>query len=789
MPNLVDFTYRRLFGYRRLTAEKAWRGDVGLPRALNMYENFPLWFTTLTALGFRVIVSGRSSHDTFAKSLESITSENVCYPAKLAHGHVVDLVERGVRTIFFPSISYEQRLVDGADNHYSCPVVAGYPQVLGHNVTQLREAGVRFLHPYLNLADRPVLARRLAEVFADDGVTQAEAAGALELGFAEDARFTADIRAEGRRVLDHLRATGTRGIVLAGRPYHVDPEVNHGIPELITGLGLAVLTEASVLGAPEAAQLDRPLRVRDQWAYHSRLYAAADVVARRPELQLVQLTSFGCGLDAITSDQVAEILQARDDVYTALKIDEISSLGAARVRVRSLVAATRERTAQKPPPGEEPLARNVPFTRRMRREHTLIAPQMSPVHFRLLEPALRRSGYRVTILEHIGAKDVDTGLTFVNNDACYPAILVVGQLVEALTSGRFDPDRTSVLITQTGGMCRATNYTALLRKGLRDAGLSRVPVVALSVTGIETNPGFSWSPALLRRTVRAVILGDLLQDVLLRVRPYEAEPGAANLLYARWDAICCEFLGHGRSATLGRRVGYRGLIDALVAEFDALPLRAGPRRPRVGLVGEILVKFHPDANNHLVDQIEREGCEAVVPGLTEFVLNGLYATEWNYANLGTDGRARWAKKALRRIVEGYRAPVRRALGRTAGRFTSPADLAVMADRASGIASLGNQAGEGWLLTAEILQLIEDGVRHVVCAQPFACLPNHVTGKGMFGEIRRRHPDVAITTLEYDPGASEVNQLNRLKLLLATARPTPLAAVELDLGEPAPAAHA
>lgn len=789
LPNLADYTYKRLFAYRRLTAAKATRGDIGIPRALNLYENYPLWFTTLTALGFRVMISGRSSHDVFERGMESITSENVCYPAKLVHGHVVDLVNRGVRTIFYPSISYEQELVDGADGCYSCPVVAGYPQVIVNNVEQLREHGVRFLNPFLHLGKRELLARRLAEVFAEDGVTEAEAAAALELGFAEDAKVKADIRAEGERALEQLRATGGRGIVLAGRPYHVDPEVNHGIPELITGLGMAVFTEASVLGAPEAGQLERPLRVRDQWAYHSRLYAAADVVARRADLQLVQLTSFGCGLDAITSDQVAEILQSRDDVYTALKIDEVSSLGAARIRLRSLAAATRERAARDRErehaarTRERRAVARVPFTTAMRKEHTILAPQMSPVHFRLLQAALQRSGYRVEVLETVSAQEVDTGLTYVNNDACYPAIMVVGQLVEAFTSGRYDPEQTSVMITQTGGMCRATNYTGLLRKGLQDAGYGHVPVIAMSTSGIEKNPGFSWTPGLVHRVVQAVVLGDLLQDALLRVRPYEADPGAAAALYTRWNTVLGEYLREGRSRTFGRRTGYRRLIAALVAEFDALPLRPGPRRTRVGVVGEILVKFHPDANNHVVDVIEAEGCEAVVPGLTDFVLNGLYSTEWNYANLGTDERSRWVKKAFRSAIEAYRAPVRRALARTGGKFTVPADLGEMAERASAITSLGNQAGEGWLLTAEILQLIEEGVPDVICAQPFACLPNHVTGKGMFGEIRRRHPQANIATIEYDPGASEVNQLNRIKLLIAAS--TAGGRGPVDLPDPVP----
>jgi predicted nucleotide-binding protein (sugar kinase/HSP70/actin superfamily) len=776
LPNLFDWTYKRLFSYRRLTAAAAVRGDIGVPRALNMYESYPFWFTVLSRLGFRVIVSGRSSHDLFTSGMDSIASENVCYPAKLAHGHVVNLVERGVRTIWYPSIAYEQDLVAGADNHYSCPVVASYPQVIAHNVEQLRAAGVRYLNPFLNLADRPTLARRLVEVFADWDVTAEEAAAALEAGYAEDARFRADVRAAGAAAVEQMERTGVRGIVLAGRPYHLDPEVHHGLPELITGLGMAVLTEDAVLGLGGAPGVERPLRVRDQWAYHSRLYEAAAVVNGRDDLELVQLNSFGCGLDAITSEQVAEILEARQGVYTSLKIDEVSNLGAARIRLRSLRAAADERAGRRPAstcadaaaPGTHALPR-LPFTPRMRAEHTIVAPQMSPVHFRLLEAAFRRSGYRVEVLEQVSGDDLETGLRHVNNDACYPAIMVVGQLVEAFRSGRYDPARTSVMITQTGGMCRATNYTALLRKALREAGYPQVAVLAVSTGGIEDNPGFSLTVPLVHRIIQAVVLGDLLQDVLLRVRPYEQVPGSALALYRRWDAIAREFLtSRGRSGTWGGRIGYRRIIRQVVAEFEALPRRDEPRRPRIGVVGEILVKFHPDANNHLVDVIEREGCEAVVPGLTEFVLNGLYSTEWNYANLGTDRRSRHVKKALRRVIERYRAPVRRAFG-ASGTFTVPGDLAEMAATADPIASLGNQAGEGWLLTAEILELIRTGTPHVVCAQPFACLPNHVTGRGMFREIQRRHPEANVVAIDYDPGASEVNQLNRITLLVTAAK--------------------
>ncbi|MDR1392922.1 MAG: acyl-CoA dehydratase activase-related protein [Bifidobacteriaceae bacterium] len=771
LPNLFDYKYKRLFAYRRLTEQAAWRGDIGIPRVLNMYENYPLWFTILTHLGFRVTLSGRSNHDVFTAGMDTIASENICYPAKLVHGHVEQLIARGVKTIFYPSVSYERELAPGADNHYNCPVVAGYPQVIGNNIPALRAGGpVRLINPFVNLALPGKLAERLTEFLSDWQVTLPEAEAAVAAGYAEQAAFAADMAAAGREALAYLARTGGRGIVLAGRPYHVDPEIHHGIPELITSLGMAVLTEDSVA---DLGEVERPLRSRDQWAYHSRLYQAAEAVRRAPNLELVQLNSFGCGLDAITTDQVQEILASASRVHTCLKIDEVSNLGAARIRIRSLAAAAQARAGRVAAARIKPYALDRrPFTKAMKASHTIIAPQMSPVHFSLIEAALRGSGYRLRVLETTSPSDVETGLRHVNNDSCYPAIMVVGQLVNEFVSGRANPDTTSVMITQTGGMCRATNYTGLLRKALAEAGYPQVAVIAVSTQGLERNPGFKLGLWLLHRCMQAIVLGDLLEAGLLRLRPYEVVPGAAMAAYRELDAAARVFLR-------GKRPGYHALVRQVFRRYDAVPQLPGERKPRVGIVGEILVKFHPDANNHVVDVVEAEGFEARLPGLMEFVLNGMHTAEWNLANLGVGARTLPIKRLARWWLDRYRDPVRRGLARSTVEYPPPGDLAAMARQATAICSLGNQAGEGWLLTAEILELIDSGVKSIICAQPFACLPNHVTGKGMFREIMRRYPDVNIVTIEYDPGASPVNQLNRIKLLLAASklsagRPTTLA---------------
>ncbi|MBS5346014.1 MAG: 2-hydroxyacyl-CoA dehydratase [Bifidobacterium catenulatum] len=887
-PNLYDYKYKRCFAYRRLTDKKATRGEIGIPRVLNMYENYPFWFTLLTSLGFKVMISGRSSHELFETGIESIASENICYPAKLVHGHIKWLLNKGVKNIFYPCVSYEENLVPNTDNHYNCPVVANYPVVIGANMPELREEGIRYMRPYFNMANHELMVDRIVEEFAWANVTREEAEIAVKAAYAENEVFKHDVRMEGLKALAYMKEHDCRGIVLAGRPYHIDPEVNHGIPETICSLGMVVLSEDSICELQPGEKLnpsefltadeddprkknangfrhveDRkvtkmPLRVTNQWAYHSRLYAAANFVASYPGLELVQLNSFGCGLDAITTDQVSEILADKADVYTMLKIDEVSNLGAAKIRLRSLKAAVEERErnkqreigtampdkrdsvsnkqgefrktgAEAPTPGRQVMldtvmkanpklteavkaaskraaengvgeakksahnsatmskyANRVPFGKDMK-DYTIVAPQMSPIHFSLVESVIRSGGYKFDILEHASRENVETGLKYVNNDACYPAIMVIGQLVDAILDGKYDPEHTALAITQTGGMCRATNYFGLIRKALIDAGYPQIPVIAISTQGIEDNPGFKATPALLHRVIKALIIGDLLMKCLYRVRPYEVTPGSANQLYKTWNTIVRETLeNHGRSKTASKFIGkgylpYSTLVKEIVKSFDSLPLKDEPRKVRVGVVGEILVKYQPDANNHVVDVIESQNCEAVVPGIMEFMTTRPYISDWNEHYLGMGGN-KLGYALMRKALDLYNAPVRKAIDLAHGKFSQDLPMPELVKKADEVTSVGVQAGEGWLLTAEILELIESGCPNVICAQPFACLPNHVTGRGMFGKIRRLHPEANIVSIDYDPGASEANQLNRIKLMIAAAKKAHKAAQQSETAQ-------
>ena len=812
-PNLFAAKNKLLFDRECLSPDEAPRGTVGIPRALNMYENYPFWHAFFTRLGFSVVLSDNSNKATYESGIESMPSESVCYPAKLSHGHVMNLIAKDPDFIWMPCVRWERKEDPTAGNCYNCPIVMSYPTALGLNVDAITENHVEFMYPFVPYHDKVELKRRLYELLAVERVADAEAGRgrvrgpkltrteidqAVNAAYEADARFHQDIQTMGEEAMRWIEGNGGHGIVLAGRPYHNDPEINHALPELIASFGFAVLTEDSVA---HLVKPERPIRVVDQWMFHSRLYAAARFVTMRNDLDLIQLNSFGCGLDALTTDQVQEILEASGKIYTVLKIDEVSNLGAARIRIRSLMAALKdqeaERAAEAAAAGEAyeqgaaaPVAPSsdapvfathkyalepqrvaasaafpkVPFTEEMREAgYTILCPQMAPIHFDLIKEVFRAGGYNLELLPSTDRGAVEAGLRYVNNDICYPSILVTGQIMEAIESGRYDLSKTAVVITQTGGGCRATNYIALIRKALRDSGHPDIPVISLSAVKLdESNPGFKLTVPLLKSCVYSVLFGDLMMQMLYRTRPYEAEEGAANELFE-------DFMERARrlAPTFTRR-SFTKLSREAITAFDTLPLTGEGSKPRVGVVGEILVKFHPTANNHVVDVIEAEGCEAVVPGLLDFFLYSMSNAQVQKDELGSSAAARASMDAAIGLVDWMRKPVDEMLEKS-DRFERPEPISVMQDKARQILSLCNNMGEGWLLTAEMLDLIDHGAPNIICAQPFACLPNHVVGKAVIKELRRLHPESNIVAVDYDPGASEVNQLNRIKLMISVAK--------------------
>ena len=814
-PNLFKKKNELLFNREVLSPDEAPRGTVGIPRALNMYENYPFWHAFFTKLGFSIVLSDQTNGKTYEAGIESMPSESVCYPAKLSHGHIMNLIAKDPDFIWMPCIRWERKEDEGATNHYNCPIVMSYPQALELNVDELGHGTkVEFLDPFIPYDKKGELKRRLYELIseqrehdAEQGrgrvrgahITRAEVDEAVNAAWEADLEFHDAMHRKGDEALRWIEEHHGHGIVLAGRPYHNDPEINHAIPELVHSFGFAVLTEDSVA---HKMRPERPIRVVDQWMYHSRLYRAARFVASRNDLDLIQLFSFGCGLDALTTDQVQEILEASGKIYTMLKVDQVSNLGAARIRIRSLMAALKEQREElerkaaagqihevepegvvkangaperkREDNGDVPVYREaassaftkVRYTKEMQDAgYTILAPQMSPIHFELIEELLRNEGYNAVLLPSVDQGAVDMGLKYVNNDICYPSILVTGQIMEAVLSGKYDLTRTAVLITQTGGGCRATNYIALIRKALKDSGHPEVPVISLTAaSGLdEDNPGFNiFKPALLIKALYALLYGDLIMQLLYRARPYETRPGSADELYERMMAQAKATLLHTS------RSGFYQLCQKTVDAFEALPLTNDRSKPRVGVVGEILVKFHPTANNQVVRVIEQEGCEANVPGLVDFFLFGMTNAINMKDELGTKATSRFTHRTGIKAIEAFREPINKML-RKSTRFEPYPSVFELAEKAGKILSLCNTMGEGWLLTAEMCDLIECGTPNIVCCSPFACLPNHVVGKAVIKRLREMHPESNIVAVDYDPGASEVNQLNRIKLMISVAK--------------------
>ncbi len=763
LPNLVQYKYERLFNYKPLEEKDAPRGVIGIPRVLNMYEDYPFWFTFLTNLGFRVILSEKSTRKTYEKGMESMPSESVCYPAKLSHGHIESLLEQGIKTIFYPCMPYSRKEYEKADNHYNCPIVISYSEVLRNNVEGLKDEKIKFINPFLPF-DKKNLVKKVLELdeFKEYNFTKSELNEAATKAEEEYQKCKEDIRNKGAETVKYIEENHLKGIVLAGRPYHVDPEINHGIDTLITSLGLCVLTEDSI---SDKTEVKRPIRVVDQWVFHARLYAAADFVGKHDSLELIQLNSFGCGVDAVTTDQVEEILSSYNKMYTLIKIDEVNNLGAVRIRIRSLLASMNKREQEKlesSENGDYEIHKKI-FTKDMRKDYTILIPQMAPIHFELLETAVKSSGYNVELLRNCTQKTVETGLKYVNNDACYPSILTTGQMIEALQSGKYDLNKTALIMSQTGGGCRATNYIGFIRKALKDAGFANVPVISFNIVGMEKMPGFKITVPLMEKLLKTVIYGDLLQKMLTKNRAYEVNKGETQKLFDSWMKKCKELLVKSNNKE------FKQSIYDIVNDFEKIELDTSIEKPKVGIVGEVLIKYHPFGNNFVADLLEKEGAEVILPDFMGFV-KFMATHKITFNNLlNTNKTSSKIMKAAIHLIDILEKDLKTALANSKKNYLPPCDIWHLEDKVKDVLSIGNQTGEGWFLTAEMIEYIEHDIPNIICVQPFACLPNHVVGKGVIKTIREKYPDANISPVDYDPGASETNQANRIKLLMTVAK--------------------
>ena len=758
-PNMYEYKYNRLFSYVPLEPSQAPRGEIGIPRVLNIYDSYPFWFTLLTALGFRVVISDDSSKKLYEKGIDTITSDSICYPAKLVHGHIINLIEKGIKRIFYPCVIFEEKEDKNSQNQFNCPIVMSYPEVIKNNLDILKEKHIDLMIPFFSFESKEILKKTILEEFEKFDISEEEVQNALDLAWEERLNFRKDLKNKALEIIKDLEKTGKTGVVLCGRPYHCDKEIHHGIPNIINSFGIAVLTGDAVASI---SSLDEELRVVDQWTYHSRLYRAAAYVGKSNCLELIELNSFSCGIDAVTTDQVAEILANHGKVHTLLKIDEISNLGAVKIRIRSLLAALDyKKKVLKKSIKKKIEYKKAKFTKNMKKDYTILAPQMAPMHFKLISVAFKQEGYNLEILPET-KEALDYGLQYVNNDACYPSILVIGELISALKSGKYDLNKTAVMISQTGGSCRATNYLGFLKKAIKDSGFEKVPILSLNANGFEKQEGFKITPALAHRCLLAVSYGDILMKLLYHTRPYEINKGESEKLYNTWNERVKINIQNGSFFE------YKRNITNIIEDFSNIKT-SSEKKVKIGIVGEILVKFSPFANNHLAEFIENEGGEVYTSSLMNFIKYCIFSDI--FINERFKGKLSALKlKITLWIIDRYTKVIDNAL-RKNKKFGNDESIETLAKKTSKYISIGNQSGEGWFLMGEMIEFIEKGVPNIVCVQPFGCLPNHITGKGMIKKLREEYSDkfVNIAPIDYDPAYSEVNQLNRIKLMLSVAK--------------------
>ncbi len=762
IPNMFEYKRKRLFDYEQIDENEA-KGVIGIPRVLNMFENYPYWVTFFNALGYRLMLSPYSSRDIFSLGMDSIPSESECYPAKLVHGHIEWLISKGAKTIFYPCVYYEHKEKSHLQSSFNCPIVTSYPENIKNNVEELETSSVNYINPFISFSSERVLEKCLVRCIRGAfNESPADIKAAAKKAWKELMRFREDVHNEGHRILDWMKENDKTGIVLAGRPYHLDPEINHGIPEMIQSFGVAVLTEDAV---SDKSTRKIKLRVTNQWMYHARLYAAAEYVSRHNNLDLVQFNSFGCGLDAITTDQVHELLHQAGKLYTLLKIDEVNNLGAARIRIRSLFAALKMKRLKASPLGEIKDYKRVHYTRKMRKEnYKILCPAMSPMHFDFLDVGLRSSGMNIVMLDNESSAIRELGLKYVHNDACYPATIVTGQILDAVINGGYDTDKLAVFMIQTGGGCRASNYVGFIRKALEKAGYAHIPVISVNYNGMETNSGLLYTVGMGIKCLQGLAYGDLFLRVLYNSRAYEKIKGSADRLYAKWKEICLNDLANPRFNSKKFKQNCRDIVR----EFDELPRDETIKKPKVGIVGEVLVKYMPLANNHLAEILESEDVEVVIPDFATFLQYCFSSAFYRKEKLGGSRVVHIIAKIANAVIDHSRKTMLKAL-EASKHFSVPDNLKTMRKYAEGILQEGNQTGEGWFLPAEIIDLIHNGANNIVCIQPFGCLPNHIVGKGIIKKVKSWYNEANIVAVDYDPSASEVNQLNRIKLMLENAR--------------------
>ena len=738
---------------------------IGIPRALNAFENFPFWSALLTECGFEVVVSATSTVPLYEKGLHSVMSDNICFPAKLTHGHVLDLIKRKVERIFMPYVVRERLEDKEANGSFNCPIVSGYSQVIRSAMETQDKYGVPLDAPVVTFSDEKLLRRACYKYLHGLGVPKDVFRAAFPKALEAQKKCTHELAERAKTILENARKNGRMVLLLAGRPYHTDPLVQHKISDMAADFGADIITEDIVRYADDDA-LDGINGVL-QWTYVTRILKAARFVAgAEPFVHYVQMTSFGCGPDAFIIDEVSDILRKGGKNITLLKIDDVNNIGSLKLRLRSLIESLKFKNATAGTRAVKAVPQHTAVFREEDAQRTILYPFMSAFLSPIIKPALELCGYKSVMLPPSDEKTIEFGLKHSNNEICYPATLCVGDIVKALESGKYDPSKVAVGISQTGGQCRATNYLTLIKKALANSGFGDVPVVALGVgtAPINEQPGMHFSLAKIAKiAISAIAYGDCISQMYYSTVVREKVAGTSDKLRDSYMAALCACVRRNNVRLMFR------FLERAAKEFEAVPVRRG-RVPAIGIVGEIYVKCNSFSHKNVVAWLAENGVEPVLPNVTDFMIQDIVNNKINVKlNIARRSAGTWVYTlALSMIAKSAISKADKAC-RAFSRYRPFGSIEAKAEKGAAIVNLAAQFGEGWLIPAEFATFAEHGIYNAVSLQPFGCIANHIISKGIEKRVKRLYPKMNLLFLDFDSGTSEANVLNRLHFVIKNAR--------------------
>ncbi len=757
--SLPEFKYQLLFD-RENNPKGVPLLTLGIPRVLNMFENFPFWNTLFTECGLKVHLSNPSSSDLYEKGAGTVMSENICFPAKLVHGHIFDLIEAGVDRIFLPMVFYENKEFSDAANHYNCPIVSGYADVVRSAIDPEGKYGIPLDQPTITFGDVGLLRKACVQYLVGLGVKRRIIYRALKRAFTVQKLFKQKVRHFASQILDQARAEDRPVILMMGHPYHLDPHINHKIPNILTSLGVDIITEDAVPVEPGSTLSNTHLLT--QWEYINRYLFAARWAAEQEDVGVVQLNSFACAPDAISIDEAKSTLAAYGKGLTVVRIDEIESTGSAKLRLRSMVEAMNIHLAS----DDRVLAprKTVKIFDESDRHKKILAVHFSHFNDPTVSGPLKDLGYRLERLPPPDSESVELGLKYCNNEVCYPGIIIIGDIIKALQSGKHDLSEIAVGSFATGGQCRASCYPSLFKRALISAGHEDIPIVALTTNKkLYEQPGFDLNyRQYIYKAIMSAVYTDAISDMYYATACREVNSGDALALTNKHFAPLYE-----GSLPLNQTSILETLED-VVSDFNAIET-VDRDLPKVGIVGEIYVKYNNFSNNHVAEWLMERGHEVIVPSLLEFFLG------W-FVSPGVHIKSNIKRLSfvwmLTRFLEPYTKAFLDKSGEVLNQFRyhrphhSIQEIAANAKR---IMSLSHQYGEGWLIAGEIGTMIGDGINNVLCLQPFGCIANQVVAKGVAKRMAEKFHNLNLLFLDLDAGVSEVNFFNRMYFFIERAR--------------------